>query len=202
MTRSTTAALAHQLFSAGPVGDWRAAAAYSRQAGQIASRAHSHEDAARHYGRALEALLHVADRDLGGECELRIEQGAAQRRAGNPAHRAALLAAAAVAVQIDEPVRLADAVLATVPGGWSSLVGRPDPEVAVLAERALAGISADDAARRVRLNALLAADAAFSGHQGRARELAAAALDEGRRSGDSALVAFALAALLLGELGS
>ena len=44
----------------------------------------------------------------------------------------------------------------------------------------------------MRLNALLAADAAFSGHQGRARELARVALDEARRSGDSELVAFAL----------
>ena len=188
----TTAALAHHSFSAGPLGDWRSTAAFSRQAGQIANAAHSHDDAARHYGRALEALLHVADRDLGGECELRIELGAAQRRAGNPDHRATLLAAASLAMQIDEPVRLADAVLAMVPGGWSSVVGRPDPEVAALAERALAGIGATDAARRVRLNSLLAANAGFSGHQGRARELAAVAVDEARQTGDPALVAFAL----------
>ena len=80
----TTAALAHQLFSAGPLVDWRSTVAYCRQAGQVASRAHSHEDATRHFGRALEALLRVADRDLGVECALADRAGRGTTPIGGP----------------------------------------------------------------------------------------------------------------------
>lgn len=188
----TTVQIAHHLLSAGPAGDWRAAAVYGRQAGEIARRAHADEEAARHFQRALDALLHVPDRDIGEECRLRVQLGEAQRRAGDDGHRDTLLAAAALAMQLEEPHLVADAVLAMVPGGWSSSVGRPDPEVIGLARCALAGNGRLDASRRVRLTAVLAADATMCGDFVSARQLAGQALEDARAIGDRGLVAFAL----------
>ncbi|MGH9271733.1 MAG: hypothetical protein ACRDZ2_10720, partial [Ilumatobacteraceae bacterium] len=187
-----TAQIAHHLFSAGPAGDWRAAAAYGRQAGEIARRAHADEEAARQFQRALESLLQVPDRNVAEEVRLRIQLGEAQRRAGDQQHRDTLLAAAALATQIEDLQLVADAVLAMVPGGWSSSVGRPDPEVSGLARRALTGNGRLEADRRVRLTAVLAADATMSGDLVRARQLAGQALEDARGIGDRGLVAFAL----------
>ncbi|MGI9031017.1 MAG: ATP-binding protein [Ilumatobacteraceae bacterium] len=188
----TTAQIAHHLFSAGPAGDWREAAAYGRGAGEIARRAHADEEAARHFQRALDSLVHVPDRDVADESRLRIQLGETQRRAGDQRHRETLLVAAELAMQLEEFQLVADAVLAMVPGGWSSSVGRPDPEAADLARRALIGNGRLDPGRRVRLTAVLAADAMMSGDLVSARQLAGQALEDARVIGDRGLVAFAL----------
>jgi len=78
------AELAHHFFEAAPGGDVAKAIDYARRAGDRAAALLAHEEAAEHYGLALQALELRDKPDDRLRCELLLALGEAQRKAGEP----------------------------------------------------------------------------------------------------------------------
>lgn len=177
------AGLAYHFIRAGPDAAGRAAA-YARRAGDAALARCGYEEAARHYGLALEAL------DVGGapagtdRCTLLIARGDALNRAGETAAaRQALFQAAEVARVLVAPDLLARAALAVAE--LQQETGRLDEPRIALLEEALAGAGVDNTPSRALLLARLAqAQPAHPLSPVRSREAIAAA----RRIGDARVI--------------
>jgi hypothetical protein len=167
---------------------------YGALAAAEASRGLAHEEAARLWARALEALDGSGRADGGRRTELLLELAAARRRAGDLAgSRQACLEAAARARRAADPDGLARAALAMQAVGtrsWPTLVNDTVP----LLEEAAGALGDLDTPLRARVLASLARELAWNGMDvDRAARFADAALATARASGDRA----ALAACLL-----
>ena len=202
-------ALAVHYRLAWPLPGSEKAVAYARRAGRAAAAVFAWEQAAGH----LQAALELGEQDVAGapapgeadgsaeraRCELLLELGDAQSRAGaTAAARATLLRAAASArglIRCGEPGAgqfLARAALGL--GGrfvWTMAEGKGD--VIEHLEEALGAVGEEDGPVRARLLARLSTALAQSRDQTAHRDaLSRQAVDTARRAGDNAALAYAL----------
>ena len=143
-------ALAHHCARAAVPGEEATAARavdYAARAGDRALAQLAQHEAVAYYRQAL-TLLGTAEgggADLGDlegrRMELLISLGDAQRRAGDPEHRATLLDAAGRARQRGDADALARAALASCRSGYISAAGTLDAEKVSLLEDALAAVT-------------------------------------------------------------
>lgn len=172
--------LANQFAHAVIPADQSKAVGYARLAGERALAALAPDDALRWFNQALELLgEHGADAQ---RCDLLTGIGEAQKHLGDPAFRATLLEAAAIARRIRDVPRLVRATLENT-RGWHTAAGEVDAERVEGLEAAIAAIDPDSPDRPVLL-ALLAAELTFSGDYSRVRALVEEALATARGLAD------------------
>jgi DNA-binding SARP family transcriptional activator/tetratricopeptide (TPR) repeat protein len=187
--------LASHHLAAGATDD---AIRWSRSAGDRAAAQLAHEEAVRLYEQALGLT-----RGARARCELLLAIGEVSARAGDSeASKRAYREAAELATTHDLRDELAQAALGY--GGriiWN--VSRDDPLLAVLLERALAALPAEDSATRVRLLVRLAGGPlrASSASRRRRRAMSAEALEIARRLDDDETRAYGLHGYILGHHG-
>jgi tetratricopeptide (TPR) repeat protein len=176
-----------------PTAETPKAVAYASRAGDRALAQLAHDEAAGYYCQALELLKVVegpADHD-DQRLKLLISLGEAQRRAGHPAYRETLLAAAALAEKQGDGDALARAALASHRGIFSNS-DRVDSELVAVLEAALRVTSCADSETRARLLANLASELTWSADDGRRSGAVSEALAMARRLGDQATLAHVL----------
>jgi class 3 adenylate cyclase len=156
---------------------------YSKLAGERALAKLAPDEAVRWFTQAVDLLEKGADPDRGERCDLMIRLGEAQRQAGRPEFRETLLEAAAFAEELDDPDRMARAVLASN-RGFPSAFGTVDTERVAAIERALRRSEGFEPARCAELLALEAMELEFDPDHERRRALADRALSQARESGD------------------
>jgi DNA-binding winged helix-turn-helix (wHTH) protein/tetratricopeptide (TPR) repeat protein len=151
-----SAELAHHFLKASEGGDVGKAVHYAVRAAEDAVAVHAHSEAARYYGRALEALERLESPDDVRRCELLLALGTAQldARSSDPSGRQSLLRAAQIAREVGDCPTLARAALELAGTVHQSSPG--DPVVIELLEGALAGLDRGDQALRARVMADLA----------------------------------------------
>ena len=185
--------LAFHCFHGAAGGDVAKAVDYARRAGDRARGQAAHEEAARFYRMALEAM------ELGEEhpdlerAELLLALGEALARGGDTAAAAEVLAEAAdIARRADAGALFARVALASAALRWTGGLYQPDL-VGILGEAADRIGDSDDAL----LARLLARQASFMLFidQSRVRTLAQQAVDAADRSGDPGARALALSSL-------
>ncbi len=185
------AELAHHFYQAAQDGDPAAAIEYGERAGEHAALQLAYEEAARHYEHALRALELAPQRQEERRCELLIGRGEAERRAGDPAYRQTLLAAARLAAELEDPQGLARAALANNRGFFSSTGGIDEERVSVL-QSALEAYDAQDSPIRARLLAHLGVELVPDPDWDRRARLSDDALAMARRTGDPETLAIVL----------
>ncbi len=150
------------------------------------------EDAANLCRRGLAALEHAtADGshiDPNVECDLVLRLGRAELRSGQRGARDTLLRAFALARALDDPSRMAQAVLA-INRGWFSRIGRTDRKVVAALEDAIGAHEPDDSRVLAELLAALASEVVWSDDGERRYELSERALAMARRVGDERTIA-------------
>lgn len=184
--------LAHHFFEALPAGDPERAIEYARLAGARAARLLAYEEAARLYRMAITALdVTVAARDE-TRCELMLELGDAEARAGEmPRATEAFLQAAEIARLRQLPEALARAAIGY--GGrivWAR--ASHDPRLIALLRDALAALPEHDSVLRVRLLARLSGALRDELSRAPRAALSAEAVEMARRLGDPAALTHAL----------
>ncbi len=129
---------------------------YAVLAAEHAIDMHAHDEAVKHYGRALEALELFGVPDDAQRCELLIALGTAQlnARRSDPSGRDSLLRAAEMARTLQRPDKLARAALELA--AISRQTGPGDPVVIDLLETARSELDPEDLALRARVMAALA----------------------------------------------
>ena len=186
--------IAHHLALAAPVGDTDRTVGYLARAGDRAATMLAYEEAARHYGRAVQLLV---DGDDTRRCELLLRVGDAQWRAGDvAAARASFEDATAVARRLDDGELLARAALGyvTALGGFVLYarfeVGATGAELLTEALDALPG---EDSTLRVILLSRLALEL-YSANEPVERRIAVSdeAIAVARRLGDARALVTAL----------
>jgi DNA-binding SARP family transcriptional activator len=184
------AELAHHAIAG---SDFDKAVLYARRAGDRSLELLAYEEAARLYETAIEALAVAAASDEEMRCELLLQLGDAQARAGDiPTARGTFLQAAETARSAGLPDHFARAALGY--GGrfiWARAWG--DERLIPLLEEALDALPDEADELRVRLLARLAGGPLRDTLDRDARvAMAQRALDIARRLGDEATLAFAL----------
>ena len=184
------AELAHHAIAG---SDLDKAVLYARRAGDRSLELLAYEEAARLYETAIEALAVAAASDDETRCELLLQLGDAQARAGDiPTAKGTFLQAAETARSAGLPDHFARAALGY--GGrfmWARAWG--DERLIPLLEEALDGLPDEADELRVRLLARLAGGPLRDTLDRDARvAMAQRALDIARRLGDEATLAFAL----------
>ncbi len=171
------AELAHHFLKAAPGGVAEKAVDYAVRAAEHAVTVHAHDEAVKHYGRALEALDLLEMPDDAQRCELLIALGTAQLDAqhSDPRGRESLLRAAEIARTLGRPDQLARAALELA--GTAHHAGPGDPIVIELLEEALARLEGGDEALKARVMADLAI-----------QRLSAESLDEGAALSEQAVL--------------
>jgi len=190
------ASLAHHFHEAAAVGAAASAVHWAIQAGDMEMRQAAYEEAAVHYEQAVSQLGPVA-LEPGARFELLLALGRARHLGIGDYVRAreAFRAAAAVARELCDPGRLAEAALAYATIPQSSVPEVEEPCRAVL-EEALGAQPPEAALARARLQARLGAFFANDPrHQGEAVELATLALASARELDDPRTILEALLAL-------
>ena len=181
---ASPAELAHHFLQAAGIGESEKAIDYAVRAADQAIAVHAHDEAAKHYGRALEALDFSDAPNDAQRCELLIALGTAQldARRSDPKGRESLLDAARIARALGQHDKLARAALelaATAHRG-----GPGDPVVIELLESALAGLPGGDPAMKARVMADLALQLLSPPTLERAAALSEEAVALARKSGD------------------
>jgi class 3 adenylate cyclase/tetratricopeptide (TPR) repeat protein len=182
--------LAYHSFQAAAGGDIDKAVGYAVRAGVRASAQAAHEEAARFYEMALQALELTDDADPAQRAELLLAFGAASDVAGEPEPaRAALLEAAAAGRELHDPVLLGRAAL-TLSQRWTS--SGADPEMSAVLEEAVATLEpGSDELLRARLLNSLGSHVAFVDAE-RSDRLIDEAIAIARQAGDPGTLARAL----------
>jgi DNA-binding NarL/FixJ family response regulator len=180
-----SADLARHACLAGPRFDPALAADLARRAGDAATEATDHSEAAAHYRRALDALELSPGATDAARLELTIRLGASLVLLGDVNGQAMLRSAAQSAHRCRDFVALADAVcsMAWSPGGATTLV-RADPLLRMLAEAALDGLPASEEDWRIRVQAALGVQLLLTDAPARGTEMIQTAVDAARRLGD------------------
>jgi class 3 adenylate cyclase len=189
--------IAHHLALAAPLGDVEEACNYLIRAGDRASSLLAYEEAAAHYGRALELLGTTEEPSAERRCELLLRLGDAQWRAGDAeAARSSFEQATEVARRLGAAEMLARAALGYVValGGFLFLARfEVGTSGAGLLEEALAALPEEDSPVRAQLLARLAMELLGPLVPAERRvEISRSALDMARRLGDSAALVTAL----------
>ena len=185
------AELAHHFIEAAPAGDADKAIGYAERAARRAAAQLAHEDAALHYGRALEVLDLSGAADPARRLALLLELGEAQRRAGRfVASRETFEDAAGIARELGDTESLARAAL-----GVSALseVGLLDEAIVALIEESLAALGDQDSVMKVELLGGLAQELVWRDPQGEAAPLTREAAAIARRLGEPKTLSSALA---------
>ena len=183
--------LAEHFFRAGAVGP---ATEHAWAAARQAASQLAFEEAARLYGMALEARERSGETDELRLCDLLIELGQAEARAGRESEaKATFLRAADLARRTRMPERLGRAALG-YGGRFVWTVGRGDRPLVPLLEEAIAALGEDDSALRARLLARLACTLKGRGDAARDRRFAltAEAVAMARRLGDPVVLSWCL----------
>jgi class 3 adenylate cyclase len=141
--------LAVHFGEAAAVGETQRALDYARQAGDHAVAKGAFEQAAAHYGRALEALELFTRPDPVLACDLRLAEAAARYQVGAGDYRTAVFAAADVAREIGDVERLVKAALLLIHFGPANPIVN-DREIELLQD-ALGRLDTADSADRARL---------------------------------------------------
>jgi class 3 adenylate cyclase/tetratricopeptide (TPR) repeat protein len=150
-------ALAHHWTkAAAPAAETERAVEYATRAGDRALALLAHDEAVTYYGQALELMERSAVSADGHQLELLIKLGDAQRRAGDPAHRATLLVAGRRAKEQGDASAVVRAALANSRGALYSAAGAIDAERVAALEDALAVVGQEDPPVRARLLAHMA----------------------------------------------
>ena len=186
------AVLAHHFYEALPGGDVAKAVAYSRRAAERAGAMLAYEQAAEHYGRALDALKRRESAEDAERCELTLALADAQARAGRGvAARDSFLAAAGIARVAGLSDELVQAVLgfAAVAAGRVEF-GKVDNGLVALLEEALDALGEQDSLLRARVMSRLAQALYWSESTERRVSLADRAVDMARRLDDTATLAY------------
>ena len=186
------AELAHHYADAGASGDLAKAIEYGTRAGEHATEQLAYERAAAHFRQAAELVDAVDPERLQRQrCDLVIAQGEAERQAGDAAYRTTLLGGARLAQQLDDPERLARAVLANNRGIFSSGQGIDRERVSML-QWALDTYDPADSPTRAALLSLLALEL-ITDHDATVRDrLHGEAIGMARRVGDPRTLAIVL----------
>jgi class 3 adenylate cyclase len=164
---------------------------YATQAAERASDQAAHDESARYYDMALQALDLSEDFDEELRANLLLGFGSACRRGGDAEHAGAALAEAAqLARNVENPRLFAHVALATAGYQYGGL---RQPELVALIEEAVNGLGEGEDALRAHLLATLARGYAFVDHA-RLVALSDEALDAAKRSGDPGALADALTA--------
>ena len=181
--------LAHHSVAA---SDFHKALHYARRAADWTFAVLAYEEAARLYELALEAFEQAGARDESERAELLLSLGEAFARAGDrPSSKRAFLAAAEIAKALGLSRLLARAAAGY--GGrivWARAGG--DDKLVPLLEEALAVLPEDDAELRSRLLARLAGALRDEHSRERREAFSREALALARRSGNLAVLAYAL----------
>ncbi len=165
---------------------------YAQRAGDRALALLAHEEAARLYQTALEALDLADVGDEKARCELLVSLGEAESRAGNPpAAKKAFLDAAGIAQHLGLARELARAAASY--GGrivWAR--AGDDERLVPLLEAGLAALAEEDVELRARLLARLAGALRDEHSRDRRDTLSREAVELARRTGNPAALAYAL----------
>jgi class 3 adenylate cyclase len=166
---------------------------YANRAGDRALAQLAHDEAAAYYRQAIE-LIDAAEGHAGEErrLELLLALGEAQRRAGDRAYRATLLAAADLAQQQGDIKALARAALANTRGTLMSAVGTVDADRIAVLHAALDALGQDDNQTRARLLATLGLELVWGADLDERTGYSDEALAIARRLGDPATLAHVL----------
>ena len=186
------AELARHFAEVAAAGEAAKALAYARQAGKRAMDTCAYEEAAAEYRRALHALQ-FAGPDEPARCELLLQLGAAQARAGSYQQaKMSFLQAAQLSRKQAAPERLARAALGY--GEPQVEGGLVDRRLVALLREALDGLRPEDSPLRARLLARLSLELTFSDDQDLSEPLSLEAVAMARRLADPATLQGALAA--------
>lgn len=169
---------------------------YATRAGDRALAQLAHDEAVVYYQQALGILALAEGTSDTRRLDLLIALGKAQHRAGHPAHRETLLAAAELARDCGDADALARAALANFRGLWSHS-GKADTERIAALEAALDAAGPAASRSRARLLANLAVELYFSSDAAQRRALSDEALALARRLGDPLTLARVLHARLV-----
>jgi DNA-binding SARP family transcriptional activator len=193
--------LAHHLFRALPAVEPASVVDFARRAGDQAGALLAHEEAARLYETALQALALAPAPERGEERAILLSLGEALARAGDsPGAKDAFLRAAVAARDSDAPEDLAQAALGY--GGkivWARPTG--DRLVVALLEEGLAGLGPDDTSLRARVLARLAGALRDERDPRRRIEIGELAVATARRVGDTTALVQGLLALSVSQYG-
>jgi DNA-binding SARP family transcriptional activator/tetratricopeptide (TPR) repeat protein len=185
------AELAHHFAAAGEAGDPAKAVEYAREAGARATRQLAYEEAVRLYAVALQALPEEHQL-IASRCELLLELGGAQARAGaEAASKETYFRAAELAREAGLPEAMARAAIGY--GGrflWSRAI--TDERLVPLLEDALESIGEEDSQVRVQLLSRLSTARRGDETRDRVERVAEDAVATARRLGDPAVLAYAL----------
>ena len=191
--------LAYHCFQSAPGGDVPKAIDYATRAAERARAQAAHEETARFYDMAIQALELAEDPDTERRAELLLAFGAACDRAGDTERAAPALAQATrLARTLDDPRFFARVALASAGVRWGG--GIHEPEVVAILEEAAAGLGDTDDALLARVLARAARLHAFI-DQERLVDLANEAVTVARRAGDPRSLARALSAWTLTVTG-
>jgi DNA-binding SARP family transcriptional activator len=187
--------VAHHFAEAAPAGNVEKAVRYARRAGDRAARSLAFEEAARLYGLALSLIQAQDGRYVSERCELLVELGEVQARAGDlSAARNTFLLAAELAGAIGRGELMARSALGY--GGRFVWTGRDIHGIVSLLERAADALGQEISPLRVRVLARLAN--AISQQRPEASDaLSSDALALARQLEDPVSLAYALSARLL-----
>lgn len=188
-------ALAYHAWAALPGGDAARAVDYARRAAEQAGSLFAHEEAARYYRLALQAIDAGSGFDPVLRCQLYNALGEAHTRAGEY-----LLAqesfeqAVRLALESGCVPELVRSALGYETATWCP--GMPGVTAARLLREALAAVGTEDLATMARLLSALARALIFSGEEAQAMKVYEQALAMARRSGDPQILASTLVATL------
>ena len=181
--------LAYHAFQAAPGGDVDKAVDYATRAGRHAGASAAHDEAARSYDIALQALDLYDTPDPHVRADLLLVLGEAQNRAGTTeAARRSFTEAAELARRLNAPVLLGRIAYDSGRLAWP---GTRQSELVALLEEAIEGLGDSDDTLRAFLLARCAALLHLYDVD-RSRQLAEAGVEAARRSGDPGALAFAL----------
>jgi DNA-binding CsgD family transcriptional regulator len=188
-------ALAYHSWAALPGGDTQQAVDYARRAGEQSGRLFAHEEAARYYRLALQAIDAGSGFDAVLRCELFNALGEAHTRAGEYlVAQEAFEQAVRLALEAGCARELARAALGYETATWCP--GMPGVAAARLLRVALTAVDSGDLALMARLLSALARALIFSGEEEQAMKVYEQALAMARRSADPLILASTLVATL------
>ncbi|HEV3363483.1 MAG TPA: AAA family ATPase, partial [Acidimicrobiia bacterium] len=180
----------HYAQAAVPAIEPHKAVDYARRAGDAAIAQLAHDEAVRYYRQALE-LLRLSEAPVPDSIRtgLLIALGEAERRAGDPAFRETLFAAARRAVEQQDHDALVRAALANGRDSLVSAAGRLDAERLEILQAALGAVGEEDSSARARLIARIALEQNWTGDRQELARWCDQAKAMARRVGDRAAVA-------------
>jgi class 3 adenylate cyclase len=165
--------------------DRRKAIVYLRAAAAQAQQRLANDQAAALYRRALDLADHAEPPDPHQRCDLLIELGNAERRAGLPRARRTLLEAVDSAITLSDGASAARAAFGAGRGGIFNMAGSIDTERVGVLRRTLDLVGPDPTPQRARLLAALSAELLFDDDPTAAERASDEALRIARELGDA-----------------